>query len=64
MTKKIAIVIYTVYGHVYKLSQAIQKGIQKVAANNAIECSILQVPETLSPESKYTLRSLLTCRIN
>ena len=43
---KIAIIIYTLYGHIAKLAEAQKKGIE--AAGGVAE--IFQVPETLSPE--------------
>ncbi|EPQ50429.1 NADH quinone oxidoreductase [Gloeophyllum trabeum ATCC 11539] len=43
---RLAIVIYTMYGHVAKLAEAIKSGIEGAGGN----ASIFQVAETLSPE--------------
>jgi NAD(P)H:quinone oxidoreductase, type IV len=43
---KIAIIQYSLYGHITKLSEAIAKGIRETGAT----CDIFQVPETLSDE--------------
>ncbi|KAK0447057.1 flavoprotein WrbA [Armillaria borealis] len=46
MAPKVAIVIYSMYGHIAKLAEAVKEGV-KTAGGTA---SIYQVPETLSPE--------------
>ncbi|TFK47630.1 NADH:quinone oxidoreductase [Heliocybe sulcata] len=43
---RLAIVVYTMYGHVAKLAEAIKTGIEGAGGN----ASIFQVAETLSPE--------------
>jgi NAD(P)H dehydrogenase (quinone) len=43
---KIAIVHYSMYGHVATMSESIKKGVLAAGA----ECDIFQVPETLSDE--------------
>jgi NAD(P)H dehydrogenase (quinone) len=42
---KIAIIHYSLYGHVATMSESIKKGV--LAADPTIQCDILQVPETL-----------------
>ncbi|KAJ1678673.1 hypothetical protein EV182_003576 [Spiromyces aspiralis] len=44
---KVFIIIYTVYGHIYKMAQAIQKGLEKTGK---VDVSLYQVNETLSKE--------------
>lgn len=46
MAPKIAIVIYTMYGHIGKMAEAILTGIQ----NGGGQATIYQIPETLSAE--------------
>lgn len=43
---KVAIIIYSLYGHVYELALAEKKGIESAGGH----ADIYQVPETLSPE--------------
>jgi NAD(P)H dehydrogenase (quinone) len=43
---KIAIIHYSMYGHVATMCEAIKKGIEEAGA----ECQIFQVPETLPDE--------------
>ena len=42
---KIAIIHYSMYGHVAKMSESIKKGV--LAADPDIQCDIYQIPETL-----------------
>jgi hypothetical protein len=42
---KIAIIHYSMYGHVATMSESIKKGV--LAADPTIQCDIYQVPETL-----------------
>jgi NAD(P)H dehydrogenase (quinone) len=42
---KIAIIHYSMYGHVATMSESIKKGV--LAADPSIQCDIYQVPETL-----------------
>jgi NAD(P)H dehydrogenase (quinone) len=42
---KIAIIHYSMYGHVATMSEAIKKGV--LSADPSIQCDIYQVPETL-----------------
>lgn len=44
MKMKIAVVFYSMYGHVYRMAQAIAEGAQQV---EGVEVDIRQVPETL-----------------
>jgi len=44
---KIAIIIYSMYGHVATMAEAIKKGVE---STDGAECTIFQVPETLSDE--------------
>ncbi|KAH3684501.1 hypothetical protein WICPIJ_004534 [Wickerhamomyces pijperi] len=46
MTKKVAIVIYSLYGHIAKLARAEQKGIEAAGGS----ATIYQIPETLPDE--------------
>jgi NAD(P)H dehydrogenase (quinone) len=46
MPAKIAIIQYSMYGHVSTLSEAIAKGVRGIGAT----CDIFQVPETLPDE--------------
>lgn len=46
MGAKIAIVHYSMYGHIAQMSEAVKKGIEAAGA----KCDIYQVPETLSEE--------------
>lgn len=46
MTKNVAIVIYSLYGHIAKLAEAAKAGIESTGA----KATIYQVPETLSEE--------------
>lgn len=46
MAPKVAIIIYTLYGHVSFLAEAEKKGVEAAGG----EADIFQVPETLSPE--------------
>lgn len=43
---KVAIIIYTLYGHVAKLAEAEKKGVEAAGG----QADIFQVPETLTPE--------------
>ena len=43
---KIAIIHYSLYGHVAQMSEAVKKGIESTGAT----CDIYQVPETLPDE--------------
>ena len=45
---KIAIIHYSMYGHVATMSESIKKGV--LSADPSIQCDIYQVPETLSEE--------------
>lgn len=47
MPTKIAIIYYTMYGHVRLLAEEIKKGIEETGA----VCDLLQVPETLSDDA-------------
>jgi len=47
MTKKIFIVLYSMYGHVFKLANEVKKGIEKVPG---FEVKIFKVAETLPEE--------------
>ncbi|KZT20849.1 benzoquinone reductase [Neolentinus lepideus HHB14362 ss-1] len=46
MAPKVAIVIYTLYGHIAKLAEAVKAGIESAGG----EAKIFQVPETLSED--------------
>ncbi|KAG6879079.1 flavodoxin-like fold protein [Termitomyces sp. T32_za158] len=46
MTARVAIVIYTTYGHIAKLAEAVKQGVIEAGGS----AKIFQVPETLSPE--------------
>ncbi|KAH3900609.1 probable Protoplast secreted protein 2 [Saccharomycodes ludwigii] len=46
MAKKVAIIIYTLYGHTAILAEAEKKGVEAAGG----EADIYQVPETLSPD--------------
>lgn len=48
MTVKIAIIIYSMYGHIATLAEAEKKGIE--SGNPSAEVTIYQVPETLSDD--------------
>jgi len=43
---KIAIIVYTLYGHIGTMAESVFKGVESTGA----ECTIFQVPETLSDE--------------
>ena len=45
---KIAIIHYSMYGHVATMSESIKKGV--LMADPSIQCDIYQVPETLSDD--------------
>jgi NAD(P)H dehydrogenase (quinone) len=45
---KIAIIHYSLYGHVATMSEAVKKGV--LAADPSIQCDIFQVAETLPDE--------------
>jgi NAD(P)H dehydrogenase (quinone) len=45
---KIAIIHYSMYGHVATMSECIKQGV--LEADPSIQCDIYQVPETLSAE--------------
>jgi NAD(P)H dehydrogenase (quinone) len=45
---KIAIIHYSMYGHVATMSEAVKKGV--LAADPSIQCDIFQVEETLSAD--------------
>jgi len=49
---KVAIVIYSLYGHIGKLSEAIKAGVENgfKVAGKEVEIGVYQVTETLSPE--------------
>jgi NAD(P)H dehydrogenase (quinone) len=44
---KITIIQYSLYGHIYKLSEAVAEGVREVPG---CEATIKRVPETLSDE--------------
>ncbi|KAL5636205.1 hypothetical protein ACGC1H_004877 [Rhizoctonia solani] len=46
MTVKIAVIFYSLYGHIGKLAQEVKKGIE----TEGVEVTLFQVPETLTPE--------------
>ena len=46
MAPKVAIIIYTLYGHIAQMAEAEKKGIEAAGG----EATIYQVPETLSLE--------------
>ncbi|KAK0207893.1 1,4-benzoquinone reductase [Desarmillaria ectypa] len=46
MAPKVAIIIYTMYGHIAKMAEAVKTGIK----NGGGEATIYQIPETLSAE--------------
>ncbi|KAK0434216.1 NADH-quinone oxidoreductase [Armillaria borealis] len=46
MAPKVAIVIYSMYGHITKLAEAVKDGVKSAGG----DATIYQVPETLSPE--------------
>ncbi|KAK6460042.1 protoplast secreted protein 2 precursor [Scheffersomyces coipomensis] len=46
MAPKLAIIIYTTYGHIAKLAEEVKKGVESAGG----KADIYQVPETLSPE--------------
>jgi len=46
MTKNVAIIIYSLYGHIAKLAESAKAGVTSAGGN----ATIYQVPETLSPE--------------
>ncbi|KAF8679582.1 Flavodoxin-like fold [Rhizoctonia solani] len=46
MVVKIAVIYYSLYGHIGNLAQSIKKG----AESEGVEVTLFQVPETLSPE--------------
>jgi len=43
---KIAIIVYTLYGHIGTLAESVKKGVESTGA----ECTIFQVPETLTED--------------
>eukprot|EP00580_Thalassiosira_gravida_P018891 CAMPEP_0201659910 /NCGR_PEP_ID=MMETSP0494-20130426/2660_1 /ASSEMBLY_ACC=CAM_ASM_000839 /TAXON_ID=420259 /ORGANISM="Thalassiosira gravida, Strain GMp14c1" /LENGTH=199 /DNA_ID=CAMNT_0048137601 /DNA_START=156 /DNA_END=755 /DNA_ORIENTATION=+ len=43
---KIAIIIYSLYGHIATMAESVKEGVEASGA----ECTIFQVPETLPPE--------------
>jgi len=45
-TTKIAIIVYTLYGHIGTLAESVKKGVESTGA----KCTIFQVPETLTEE--------------
>lgn len=47
MATKVQVIFYSLYGHIYKMSQAIVEGAKSVPG---VEVELLQVAETLSPE--------------
>ena len=49
---KVAIIIYSLYGHIYKMAKHVKIGIEKVSGS---QVTILQVPETLSNEGRLGL---------
>ena len=51
---KVAIIIYSLYGHIYKLSKHIKIGLDKGS-----NTTIFQVPETLSQESNQIFLAYL-----
>ncbi|KAG5643029.1 flavodoxin-like fold protein [Asterophora parasitica] len=46
MAPKVAIVIYTLYGHIATLAEAVKAGVESAGG----QATIFQIPETLSPE--------------
>ncbi|KAF8610741.1 NAD(P)H:quinone oxidoreductase, type IV [Ceratobasidium sp. AG-I] len=46
MVVKIAVIYYSLYGHIGKLAQEVKKGIE----SEGVEVTVFQVPETLTPE--------------
>ncbi|KAJ1310508.1 hypothetical protein OPQ81_007239 [Rhizoctonia solani] len=46
MAVKIAVIFYSLYGHIAQLAQEVKKGIE----SEDVEVTLFQVPETLSPE--------------
>ncbi|KAL5524590.1 PST2_2 [Sanghuangporus sanghuang] len=53
MAPRVAIVIYSMYGHIAKLAEAVKAGIGSAGGS----ATILQVPETLSPDILKLLRA-------
>jgi NAD(P)H dehydrogenase (quinone) len=56
-TMKINIVFYSLYGHVYRIAEAIAEGAREV---EGAEVGIYQVAETLSPEILEKMRALVS----
>ncbi|KAF5097145.1 hypothetical protein DV451_003958 [Geotrichum candidum] len=54
MAPKVAIVYYSLYGHIRQLALSAQKGIS-IAGGNA---DLFQIPETLSPEILTKMHAL------
>ncbi len=48
MTTKVHVVFYSMYGHIYQLSEAVAEGARSV---EGIEVKLLQVPELVPPEA-------------
>ncbi|KAH7340163.1 NAD(P)H:quinone oxidoreductase, type IV [Rhizoctonia solani] len=46
MAVKIAVIFYSLYGHIGKLAEEVKKGIE----TEGVEVTLFQVPETLTPE--------------
>ena len=51
MVKKIYVVFYSTWGHIYKLAQKIKEGAEKV---EGVEVKIFQIAETLPESGKTT----------
>ena len=54
MVKKIYVVFYSTWGHIYKLAQKIKEGAEKV---EGVEVKIFQIAETLPESGKTTFHS-------
>ena len=52
MPAKVTIIFHSIYGHVYKLAQAIEEGAQSAGATT----KLLQVKETLSDDVLAKIR--------
>jgi NAD(P)H:quinone oxidoreductase type IV len=48
MSVKVQVVFYSMYGHIWRMADAVAEGAKSVAG---AEVTLLQVPETLSPEA-------------
>ncbi|TFK66933.1 flavo protein WrbA [Pluteus cervinus] len=54
MSPRVAIIIYTMYGHIGKLAEAVKKGVESAGG----KAEIFQVPETLSDEVLTKMHAL------